>query len=185
MTRCYQMESGMRIDVRFGADDATLQFEAIAGPMDSDDTELARLMLEAGFLAHGTGGAVLWVDAHNRAVLSRQIALAADRQTHRDELGRFVDHVEYWRDRLPGWQHLAPDVLLYQFGMMDVLSYLYRISAAADGVPHAAATTRWPSRRTKAWTSRPWPMRCAGAYTCCARSPRSATRAMRRCCVPC
>ena len=114
MTRSYQID-GMRIDVRFGADDATLQFEAIAGPMDSDDAELARLMLEAGFLARGTGGAVLWVDAHNRAVLSRQIALAADRQTHRDELGRFVDHVEYWRDRLPGWQRLAPDVLLHEF----------------------------------------------------------------------
>ena len=69
--------------------------------------------------------------------------------------------------------------------MMDVLSYLYEIERCSgrratrrsDNVL-AFATDEGVDVQALADAMR-------GAYSCCARSPRSATRAMRRCCVPC
>ena len=92
---------GMRVRLQLRPDATALLMESVVGAVDCQDAGLLYSMLEANYQACGTGGGMLWVDEQDRAVLSRTIAVAELGPGMLVEaLGRFVDHIAYWRARL-------------------------------------------------------------------------------------
>lgn len=94
---------GMRVRLQLRPDATALLMESVVGAVDCQDAGLLYAMLEANYQACGTGGGTLWVDEQDRAVLSRTVAVAElGLGGLVESLGRFVDHVEYWRARVDG-----------------------------------------------------------------------------------